>query len=75
MGLKELNSKLAKVADEVKKNALDFGSYYSYQDENCTSPDMFVHQYKDGRRELIKIGQTYRGNHSGKNSLKLLCLN
>lgn len=27
MGLEELNSKLAKVADEVKKNALDFGSY------------------------------------------------
>jgi len=44
------------VAIKLKQSALDNGSWYSYRNELCVEPDMFIHEFKDGRKELIQLG-------------------
>lgn len=45
------------VAEAAKKAALDAGAWFSYINELCTETDMVVHEFKDGRRELVRIGE------------------
>ena len=52
---KEMQELLEPVIQKVEQELLDKGLYISYKDENCTSPDLFVHRYKDGRKELVSV--------------------
>lgn len=51
----DLETRLGSKTDLVNQQALDQGLYISYRDHNCTSSDQFVHEYKDGRKQLIRI--------------------
>jgi hypothetical protein len=55
LSAQELEQKLSQKTDLVNKEALDQGLYISYRDHHCVNPDQFVHEYKDGRKELIRI--------------------
>lgn len=44
------------VALKAKQTALDSGAWFSYKNELCVEPDMFIHEFKDGHKELIKLG-------------------
>ena len=55
MDNQELEQLLRPMAEKLKQTALDNGSWYSYQNELCTSPDMFIHEFKD-HKELVKLG-------------------
>jgi hypothetical protein len=61
----EIHEHLKPRAQQVKQEALDSGAWFSYRNELCVSPDMFIHEFKDGRKELIQLG-----NQTGK--LKIL---
>jgi len=50
-----LEKRLGSLAEKLVKQALDMGLYKSYRDNHCNSPEEFVHEYKDGRKELIRI--------------------
>jgi len=39
---------------EVEKANLEKGSFITYQNELCTSPDLFINEYSD-RRELVSV--------------------
>ncbi len=52
----EIHDHLKPVAEETKQKALDSGSWYSYRNELCVEDDMFIHEFKDGRKELIQLG-------------------
>jgi hypothetical protein len=52
----EIHEHLKPIAQKAKQEALDSGSWYSYRNELCVEPDMFIHEFKDGRKELIKLG-------------------
>ncbi len=56
MDQEELVEHLRPVAEQAKQKAWDNGSWYSYRNELCVEPDMFIHEFKDGRKELIKLG-------------------
>jgi hypothetical protein len=56
MSPEEIRDHLKPVAQELKQIALDAGSWYSYRNELCVEPDMFIHEFKDGRKELIQLG-------------------
>ena len=43
--------------ETAKKTALNKGAWLSYRNESCTEPGMFIHEFKDGRKELVKIGK------------------
>ncbi len=45
------------VAEKAKQDALDAGAWFSYKNELCTEPDMFIHEFKDGHKELIRLGE------------------
>ena len=45
------------VAEAAKTAALDAGAWFSYKNELCTAPDMVIHEFKDGKKELVKIGE------------------
>jgi hypothetical protein len=44
------------VALKATQVALDNGAWFSYRNELCVTSDMFIHEFKDGRKELIKHG-------------------
>jgi hypothetical protein len=52
----EIHEHLKPVAIKLKRTALDNGAWYSYRNELCVTLDMFIHEFKDGRKELIKLG-------------------
>ncbi len=52
----EIREHLRPVAEKLKTDALDSGSWYSYRNEFCTDDNMFIHEFKDGRKELIRLG-------------------
>jgi hypothetical protein len=52
---KEMQELLEPVIQKVEEELLDKGLYISYRDENCTTPDLFMHRYKDGRKELVSV--------------------
>lgn len=52
----ELHDYLKPTAQKLKQTALDNGSWYSYRNDLCTNDDMFIREFKDGRKELIKLG-------------------
>lgn len=53
----EAFEKLVKpVALKAKQTALDNGAWFSYKNELCVEKDMFIHEFKDGHKELIKLG-------------------
>jgi hypothetical protein len=45
------------VAEAAKQAALDAGAWFSYQNELCTEPDMFIHEFKDRHKELVRLGK------------------
>lgn len=61
MGPEEIHNHLKPMAQKLKQTALDNGSWFSYRNELCVEPDMFIHEFKDGRKELIQLG-----NETGK---------
>lgn len=52
---KEMQELLEPVIQKVEQELLDKGLYISYRDENCTTPDLFMHRYKDGRKEMVSV--------------------
>ncbi len=52
----EMEDHLRPMAEKLKQTALDNGAWYAYRNELCTEKDMFIHEFKDGRKELIKLG-------------------
>lgn len=52
----EMEAYLMPTALKVKQTALDNGAWYSYRNELCTEKNMFIHEFKDGRKELIQLG-------------------
>jgi hypothetical protein len=50
----EIHEHLKPRAVRLKQTALDNGSWFSYRNELCVTSDMFIHEFKDGRKELIK---------------------
>jgi len=56
MSPEEIHELLKPVAEKAKQDALDNGAWFSYQNELCTEPDMFIHEFKDGHKELIQLG-------------------
>ena len=44
------------VALQAKQTALDNGAFFSYKNGQCVEADMFIHEFKDGHKELIKLG-------------------
>jgi hypothetical protein len=56
MSPEEIHDHLKPTAQKLKQTALDNGSWYSYKNELCVEPDMFIHEFKDGRKELIQLG-------------------
>lgn len=44
------------VALKAKQVAFDNGVWFSYKNQFCIEPDMFIREFKDGHRELIKLG-------------------
>ncbi len=53
----EFEEHVKPTALKAKKIALDNGAWFSYRNELCTEPDMFIHEFKDGHKELIKLGK------------------
>ena len=56
MSAEELQEHLKPMAEKLKQDALNDGAWYSYKNELCTGPDMFIHEFKNGRKELIQLG-------------------
>ena len=52
----EIHTHLKPAAEKAKQIAWDSGSWYSYKNELCIEANMFIHEFKDGRKELIQIG-------------------
>ena len=52
----EIRERLKPVAIKARRDALDEGSWFSYRNELCIEDDMFIHEFKDGRKELIRLG-------------------
>ena len=52
----EIREHLKPVAERAKQIAWNNGSWYSYKNELCIEADMFIHEFKDGRKELIQLG-------------------
>jgi len=42
---------------KAKQTALDRGAWFPYKNDICVDADMFIHEYKDGHKELIKLGK------------------
>jgi len=57
----EFEALVKPVALKAKQTALDNGAWFSYRNELCVTPDMFIREFKDGHKELIKLG-----NQAGK---------
>lgn len=57
----EMREHLRPIAEKAKQDALDEGSWFSYKNELCVQDDMFIHEFKDGHKELVQIG-----NETGK---------
>jgi hypothetical protein len=56
MDPEEIHNHLKPTAKRLKQEALDNGSWYSYRNELCVEDNMFIHEFKDGRKELIQLG-------------------
>jgi hypothetical protein len=56
MDNEEFEKLVKPVALKAKQTALDNGAWFSYKNELCVDKDMFIHEFKDGRKELIKLG-------------------
>ncbi len=46
---------LNKVLEKEIQRTLDIGLYVTYRDKHCISDDEFIHEYKDGRKQLVRI--------------------
>jgi hypothetical protein len=57
MDVKELEAHVKPVALKAKQTVLYNGAWFSCKNELCVEPDMFIHEFKDGRKELIKLGK------------------
>ncbi|MFI5136933.1 MAG: hypothetical protein ACHQIM_03840 [Sphingobacteriales bacterium] len=56
MSPEELEEYVRPVALKAQQMDLDSGAWFSYKNELCVAPDMFIHEFKDGHKELIKLG-------------------
>jgi hypothetical protein len=57
MDNEEFENLVKPVALKATQTALDNGAWFSYKNELCTEADMFVREFKDGHKELIKLGR------------------
>ena len=57
MDNEEFENLVKPVALKATQTALDNGAWFSYKNELCTETDMFVREFKDGHKELIKLGR------------------
>lgn len=53
----ELEEHVKPTALKAKQRALDNGAWISYRNDLCIRPDMFIHEFKDGHKELIQLGK------------------
>jgi hypothetical protein len=56
MDPEEIHNHLKPTAEKLKQTALDNGAWYSYKNDLCIEANMFIHEFKDGRKELIQLG-------------------
>ena len=56
MNPEEFEELVKPVALKARQTALDNGAWFSYKNELCVEADMFIHEFKDGHKELIKLG-------------------
>ena len=60
MGSEEFENLVEPVGLKAKQTALDNGAWFPYKNDLCVEPDMFIHEFKDGRKELIQLGNKVR---------------
>jgi len=53
----EFENLVKPVAEAAEETALNNGAWSSYKNELCTERDMFIHEFKDGHMELVKVGK------------------
>ena len=51
----EFKAHLAPVLNEAIQKSLDEGLYFSYPADINEDPAMFIHEYKDGKRVLVRV--------------------
>ena len=56
MNPEELEEHVKPAILKAKQLALDNGAWFSYKNELCVEANMFIHEFKDGRKELIQLG-------------------
>ena len=44
------------IAIKARQAALDNGAWCSYKNDLCVDADMFIHEFKDGHKELVRLG-------------------
>jgi len=57
MGSEEFDNLVGPVGLKAKQTALNNGAWFPYKNDLCVEPDMFIHEFKDGRKELVKLGK------------------
>ena len=55
MNAQQFSEYLAPVVEQTVLQALDDGLYFSYPADSNEFPEAFVHEYKNGRKVLIRI--------------------
>ena len=56
MNAEEFEALVRPVALKAQKDALDNGAWISYRNDMCIEKDMFIHEFKDGHKELVLVG-------------------
>jgi len=52
--------------EKVMQEKLDKGSYITYTNELCVTDDLFIHEYKDGRKYLVRVDHSAVKVHTVK---------
>jgi len=55
MSAEQFSEYLAPVAEEAARGALDNGLYLSYPANTKELPGVFIHEYKNGKKEMVEI--------------------
>lgn len=64
MDAREFEEFVKPVALKAAQTALDNGAWISYKNELFVEPGMFIREFKDGHKELIRLG-----NQAGKHEV------
>jgi len=54
---KEMDEHFEPIVKQAMNDALAKGGYILYRDENCVTDAEFIHEYADGRKELVRIDE------------------